>query len=263
MESIGSERHTVTFTLQQTLCDAAHRDRIVHHQNQRNLAGACQLHRCCGLASTHAGIVGMCHLWHTGTGHAHLLAIHRGECHRVVNQHHRTGRQHRHTSQTRQTGQLGSEVLHHDFLVAQNFVYVQGDALRGAAENNHRPRLARGFATANRCLQQRARPEERHLFRTVVKTASAVGRFEVGDRRAAHDFDDVGRNAKGQIARTQHDHLRHRRGQRQHHTERCTLTRLRRRFDAATQGIDLGAHHVHANAAPRKTRDLGGRGETR
>ena len=33
-------------------------------------------------------------------------------------------------------GELRPEVLDHDFLVAQHFVHVQGDALRGAAERS-------------------------------------------------------------------------------------------------------------------------------
>ena len=194
---------------------------------------------------------------------ADLLAIHRGQGHGVVDQHHRAGRQHRHARQARQSRQLGAEVLHHDFLVAQHFVHVHRHALRSAAENHHGARLARRFHAARGRLQQRARPEERQQLAARAELPGAIGFLELGARGAAHDFHEVGGHAHRQVSGTQHDHLGHRGGQRQHHAKRGALALFGAGFDAPAQGVDLGAHHVHADATPREARHLLGGGEAR
>ena len=51
-------------------------------------------------------------------------------------------------------------------------------------------------------------------------------------------------------------------GQRQHHGECRALPHTRCRFDAATQGLHFGAHHVHTDATPGQLRHLGGGGES-
>jgi hypothetical protein len=77
LQAIGSQRHPVTFALQQTLRHTTHRDGIVHHQNQRNLAGARQHRRRGSLRCI--GAVGFRQHGHTGTGGTHLIAIHRSQ----------------------------------------------------------------------------------------------------------------------------------------------------------------------------------------
>ena len=64
------------------------------------------------------------------------------------------------------------------------------------------------------------------------------------------------------MATTQHDHLGHRRGQRQHHTERGTLAAACGGFNAPAQSVHLRAHHIHANATARQACHLCGRRKT-
>ena len=143
----------------------------------------------------------------------------------------------------------GPEVLDHHFLVAQHFVDVQRDALRRAADHHHRLR-APGRAAAPARLQQRAEPEEgQHLVaaarrRRWHRTASISS-----PRHAPHHLDQRRRHGDAQLAAAQHHHLRHRGGQRQHQAEAGALAGGGGGLDAPAHGVDLGAHHVHADAA--------------
>ena len=85
---------------------------------------------------------------------AHFVAVDVGQRHRVVDLHHGTRWQHGHTGQTRQTRQLWPQILDHNFLITQHFVHMQGNALRGTAQNHHRPGAAHGFFAVHGRLQQ-------------------------------------------------------------------------------------------------------------
>ena len=264
LQTVGSQHHSVAFALQQALRDAAHSDRVVHHQHQRHLA------RCRSCRGGHRAPRFGHHIHRHATQRqaaacgAHLFAIHRGQGHRVVNQHHRARSEHRHARQAGKPRQLGPQVFHHHFAVAQHFIHVHGDALRCAAQHHHGAGLAgRCFAAVVRCLKQCTRPEERQLLTRHLEGASAVRRFQLHRGHPAHDFHDIGRHAHRQVSCAQHHHLRHRRGQRKHHAECRTLTRFGGGLDASAERIDLGANHIHPDTAPGKTRHLGGRGEPR
>ena len=99
---------------------------------------------------------------------AGLLAVHRRQRHRVVDQHHGARSQHRHAGQAGQARQLRPEVLDHHFLVAQHFVHVHGDALRGAAEDHHRCACRRGSLLRGATAAAR-RPEEGQLLAAEIE----------------------------------------------------------------------------------------------
>ncbi|MPM16284.1 hypothetical protein SDC9_62662 [bioreactor metagenome] len=265
LQTVGRHAHAVAFALQQTLRHAAHGDGVVDHQHQRYLRRAGR--------QRHA-----CHRWRIGSrslacgcrrqrcrlcGFLHLGAEHVGQRHRVVDQHHGTRGQHRHSRHARQARELRAQVLHHDFLVAQHFVHMQCNALCRASQNHHGADLGVHLTAVQRCLQERARPEERQAFATFLKLLRAVGRSQFLRRRAAHHFHQAGRHADGEVARAQHHHLRHRCGQWQHQTEGRSMPHRGGGFDAAAQCVHLGAHHVHSDAATGQAGHLGGRGEAR
>ena len=63
------------------------------------------------------------------------------------------------------------------------------------------------------------------------------------------------------LAAAQHHHLRHRRGQRQHQAEAGTSPGRTGGLDPASDGVDFGADHVHADAAAGQVGELLGRGQ--
>ena len=85
----------------------------------------------------------------------------------------------------------------------------------------------------------------------------AVRGFQRIQRRAAHDFHQVGWHTNRHLTSTQHHHLSYRSCQRHNQAESAATARFGMGFDATTQGIHLGAHHVHANTATGYARHLG------
>jgi hypothetical protein len=59
-----------------------------------------------------------------------------GKLHRIQDQHDFAGAQHRRSRQPRQPGELRTDVLDHDFLVAQHFVDVDRDVLVRALQES-------------------------------------------------------------------------------------------------------------------------------
>ena len=142
------------------------------------------------------------------------------------------------------------EVLDHHFLVAEHFVDMHRNALRGAAHHDDGvgPDRGRLFA-AGRYIQQSAGPEKRQLLAGKAVALAGVGGSQIGSARTLHQFDQVGWHADRQGAGAQHDHVRDRRRQGQHQPESRSLAGRAAGFYAPTQGIDLDAHHVHSDAA--------------
>jgi len=184
----------------------------------------------------------------------HLRAVHRGQCHRVVDQRHRAGGQHRHAGQTGQARELRPQVLDHHFLVAQHFVHVHGHALRGRAEDDHRQRAPLQLLRLRRGLQQGTGPVERHRLAGDHDVPLRIGLGQFVAVHAAHHLHQVGRHAHREGAGAHHHHLRDRGGQRQHQAEVSTLAGPGLGLDAAAQREHVVADHVHAHASAGQRR---------
>ena len=155
------------------------------------------------------------------------------------------------------------EVFHHGFLVSQHIVHVHRNSLRGTAENDHRTRLSRTFLAAPGRLQKRPGPEERNAFARNVKLTRFVGRLDIGYRHPANQLNDIGWDTECEFTGAQHDHLRHRRRERQNHAKGRTGARLTMGLDATAQSLNLGTHHVHPDSAAGQFCDFACRGEAR
>ena len=83
-----------------------------------------------------------------------------------------------------------------------------------------------------------------------------IGLLQLGSRHTQNSFHDVGRNPDGELAHAQNHHLGDRRRQGQHQLETGPFVRFGLGFDATTQCIHLGTHHVHADTATGQLRDL-------
>ena len=236
LESILGSDDAVAFARQQALRDAAHGQRVVHHQHQRRHL----LHRLLG-HGTHAAV-------RQAHARARTVGIHRGQRHRVVDQCHRARGQQRHTHQARQARQLRADVLDHHLLVAHHFVDVDGDTLRGAANYHHHLRARRGVA-ARAGLQQRCQPVEGDTLAVEIIAAAGIGGLGLGTRHALDDLDQRRRHRNLEFATAQVHDLRDSSGQRQEQPEACALATRTRGFDAAAHRIHFGAHDVQADAA--------------
>jgi len=244
LQAIGSQRHPVAFALQQALRDAAHRDRIVHHQHQRNVADRHGRSRLTAVSFNHHRLLLLVQ------PSPNLRAIHRRQRHRVVNQGDRSRSQHRHTRQPWQARELRPQVFHHHFLVAQHLVHVHGQALRRTAEHHHRQGTPLWLGRSHRRHQQGTAPVKRHVLVSHTQRVLAVGLRQFVSTDPAHHFHEVGRHTQCDIPRTQHDHLRDRRGQGQHQLEGGAHARLGTGFNASAQCQHVVTHHVHAHATP-------------
>ena len=241
MQSVVGQGDPEAFALEQALGHAAHGDRVVHDQHQwrqrkrsrsrgsrrgtRNLSGIRCLGHCFG-----------------------RVTVHRGQCHRVINKHHRTRRQHRHTGQPWQMRQLRPQILDHNFPVAEHFIHMQSQALPGTAEHRHRQIAGGHFQTASGDLQQGATPEERNFLTRDVIGTPRVRLLHGLLGRTQHGFNQVGWHTNVQFAQAQHHHLRHGRGQGQYQPEGGALVDRGLGLHFATQGVQFGQHHVHADA---------------
>jgi hypothetical protein len=197
-----------------------------------------------------------------GAQRAGLLAVHRSQRHRVVDQHHGAGSQHGHAGQAGQARQLRPEVLHHHFLVAQHFVDVHRDALRGASEDHHRQRLALRLAAAGDDCSS-APDQKKGTARRRSRACRCCRPAALPWRARGARFHQVGGHADGQLARLRI-------------ITTCvtavvsgsTSLKLVPRpacggsLDAAAERVDFGAHHVHADAAAGQFRHLLRGGET-
>ena len=111
-------------------------------------------------------------------------------------------------------------------------------------------------------LQQGAHPEERQGLAVQTETAAQASRIDFIGRQPAHRLDQRRRHAQVERAATHHHHLRDGGGQRQHQLEAGTVSCVGRCFDAATDGTDLRAHDIHANAATGQLGHLVDSGKT-
>ena len=93
------------------------------------------------------------------------------------------------------------------------------------------------------------------MFAVELKHIALVRAFQVSSGYPTHHFDQIRRYPEHQVTHAQHDHLRHRRGERQHQFELRSLSAFSRCFNAATQCVDLGAHDIQTNATTGKLRD--------
>ena len=178
----------------------------------------------------------------------HPGAVHGRQGHRVVNQRHSARSQHRHAGQTRQSRQLGAQVLDHHLLIAQHLVHVHGHALRGTSEDHHGQGPALRFGCARRQLQQRPGPVERDFLSTNRQAVLRVGLCQIAATHAAHQFHQRGGHPQSQPASAHHHHLCDGGGQRQNQFEFRALPGTGRGLDAATQGNHIVANHIHAHA---------------
>ena len=145
LQAIVGGDDAVAFALQQALRHTAHGDGVVHHHDQRHLARWLHAGDGLGRRCFALQLLGGLLVQHGGQALAQftdLRTVHRGQRHRVVDQHHSTRGQHRHASQARQARHLRAQRLDHHFLLAQHFIHVQCNALRGASDQHHRPCLA-------------------------------------------------------------------------------------------------------------------------
>ena len=116
---------------------------------------------------------------------------------------------------------------------------MQGNALRGTAENHDRCCLALHFSALGRRLEQRARPEERDGIACHIQRAGVVGLLEFLGSAAAHRLHHVGGHPDSQAAAANHHHLGHRGGQWQHQFELGAFACNRGCLNPATDAVDF------------------------
>ena len=192
-----------------------------------------------------------------------MIAVNGRQSDRVVNQHHRTGGQHRHAGQTRQARELWPQIFNHDFPVAQHLIDVHGQALTSTAEHGHLRGLVLQLLAARRDLQQRASPVKRDRLSRHVDNIGRVGLLQRSCGHPQNGFHQVRGHPDGEISHAQHHHLGNRCGEWQHQLKGRSLTHLGGGLYAPTQRVDFGAHHIHADTPTRKFRDLVRRRESR
>ena len=249
VQAVLGQGDAVAFTHQQSLCDAAHGQRIVHHQHQR-----CQRrHRCRRRQQAMQPGIGP-----AATGGASVVTVQRGQRHRVVDQRHRARGQQRDARQSGQADHLRAQVLDDHFVVAQHFVDLHRHALLRTAYHHHGARATARFGAARTLLQQRAEPVEGHRPVRHRERSAGVGRVDFLGQGAAHDLHQRRRHRHDGASTTQHHDLRDRGGQRQDQLERGALPGRRGGLDAAAHRVDFRQDHVHADATTCQFGDAAG-----
>src|SRR4249919_1001785 len=220
--------------------DLAHRDRVVDHHDQRDVACFDRCRRRSGIARQR-GLAA--HQRCDVEDHDHRAATHDG---RAEDARHRTD--------------LRAHRLDHDFAVADHLV----DAHRGtqfARADQQQRHLQLAFGLRRGVAEQRA-----EVVQCVLFAAVGVGRIVLAERvarDAAHAAHRGDRHRVRGFADLDEHRLRDRERLRQAQRERRAFALLRLDVERAAELADFAGHHVHAHAAAGEAADGVGGGEAR
>ncbi len=202
VEPVLRSHDVVAFACHQSARDLAHRQRIVddHHQRRpRRRGGRGRCSR--GLRS----------LDDHGRLRARVLPLR--ELHRVDDQNHFAGAEHRGAGNARYARELRADVLHHDFLVADHFVDMDRGDVLSALEQQNRV-VARRLRVVPRIAQEPRKIEERILAVVPGDLAGQVKIDQVLVLDLLHLLDHRRRHCPQPAARANEHGLRDRQRQR-------------------------------------------------